>query len=222
MDTRHPFDIISLGAHNENLSLRLERPCDPELLALLEQGMARSWCGTSGVSRVLEFTVRETFDQMNCLGHVSETGVELATSGIAWHAVREQLEAPTRLGYQDLQRSRIKAFIESRLDDPDLSLHAIAQGCGLSLRSVHRAFTVDPASSASNHIWMRRLGHCAADLRDCRQEHRPITDVCFSWGSNSTSHSGWLFMENLGVTPREHRVAFEGMGDVGNRVAQAA
>ena len=95
-----------------------------------------------------------------------EAGLERAIAGMAWHAVREQVEAPARPGHDDLQRARIKTFIESRLDDPELSVDAIAQACAISLRSVHRAFESEAGGSVSNYVWMRRLSHCAAELRE--------------------------------------------------------
>jgi AraC-like DNA-binding protein len=207
VDTSYPFHISSPGVHNENLSLRLERPSDPELLALLARGTARRWSGTTGASRILTATVRETFNQMHCLRQPGVTGLERAITGMVWDAVRERLEAPSRLGHQDLQRARIKAFIDSRLDDPELSVNAIYEACGISVRSIHRAFGADSAGSVSNYIWMRRLSRCAAELRVPQQGQRPITEICFSWGFNSSSHFSRLFKEQFGVTPRDYKLA---------------
>jgi len=128
---------------------------------------------------------------------------------MAWDAVREQLEAPPPLVHQDLQRARLKGYIEAQLADPDLSVDAIAQACGMSVRSVHRAFAADPAGSVSEHIWVRRLSQCAATLRDPEQMDRSITDICFSCGFNSTSHFSHLFKDQFGVAPRDYRAAIQ-------------
>ena len=146
---------------------------------------------------------------------VSET-TERRTISIARDAAREQIPARSHSGHQARQRARLQSFIELRLDDPDLSVDRIARGCNMSLRSVHRAFATDPAGSASKYVWMRRVDRCAADLRDRRQAHRPITDICFSWGFNSTSHFSRLFKERLGVTPRDYRVVFKRSGEAKN------
>ena len=124
---------------------------------------------------------------------------------MAWDALREQLEAPSFLVRQDMQRARLKGYIESRLADPELSVDSIAHACGMSVRSVHRAFAADPAGSLSKYIWMRRLSYCAAILRDPKQAHRSITDICYSWGFNSTSHFSRLFKDRFGVPPRRYR-----------------
>ena len=207
VDIGYLFRISSVGARNENLSLRLDRPSDPELLNLVQQGAARRWPGTAGASRILQGTVREAFSQISCLHHVSETGLRRAVVEMVWAALRQQFEAPPRLVHQDLQRARIKKSIKSRLEDPELSLESIAEVCGMSVRSLHRAFASDLAGSASKYIWIRRLDRCAADLRDPRQAHRGITDICFSWGFNSTSHFSRLFKEQFGVPPHEYRLA---------------
>ena len=209
VDTSHPFQISSRGTQNENLSLRLERPSNPELLTIISQGAAIRCQGTNGSSRILQAMVREIFSQISCLSRVGETGLQRALAEMVWTALRDQFEAPAHLAHQDLQRARVKRFIDSRLDDPDLSLESIAQCCGMSLRSLHRAFAADPAGSVSKHLWVRRLDRCAADLRDPTQVHRQVTDICFSWGFNSTSHFSRLFKEQFGVSPRDYRIAFQ-------------
>ena len=141
---------------------------------------------------------------------VSETGLERATL-MPRDAPRNQLAAPGPVGRQERQRARLQSFIDSRLYDPDLSVDCIARACNMSVRSVHRAFAFDEPGSVSKYIRMRRVCHCAADLRDPRQANRSITDICFSWGFNSTSHFSRLFKEQLGVTPRDYREAFERM-----------
>ena len=208
VDTSHPFQISS-GTQNENLSLRLERPSNPELSTIISQGAAIRCQGTNGSSRILQAMVREIFSQISCLSRVGETGLQRALAEMVWTALRDQFEAPAHLAHQDLQRARVKRFIDSRLDDPDLSLESIAQCCGMSLRSLHRAFAADPAGSVSKHLWVRRLDRCAADLRDPTQVHRQVTDICFSWGFNSTSHFSRLFKEQFGVSPRDYRIAFQ-------------
>jgi len=221
VDTGSSFHISSSSPHNENLSLRLQRPSDPEVLALFAPGTGHRWRGTTGASRILEATVRETFDQMDCLHHFGDAGLERAIAGMAWHALREQIAAPPRLRHDELQRARVKTFIESRLDDPELSVDTIAQACGISVRSVHRAFEAEPGGSVSNYVWIRRLSRCAAELRNRGQAQRPITEVCFTWGFNSTSHFSRLFKERFGVTPREYRQASERFGEIAPRVSDS-
>jgi AraC-like DNA-binding protein len=205
-DTKHPLQERFFGTLNSQFVLRMERPCDSELLALLESGAAHRWDGTIGVARILRATLEQTFDEINSLRLVSETGLQRALTEMTWSAVREQLQDPPCFAQEERQRARIKSYIESQLADAELTVETIARACAMSVRSVHRAFSDASAGSVSKHIWLRRLSRCAATLRDPRQAHRPITDICLSWGFNSTSHFSRLFKERFGLTPREYRV----------------
>jgi AraC-like DNA-binding protein len=209
LDVSGPMHISSSDAGNENLTLRLERPSDPEFSGLIARSAAHRWRGVTGVSRILHATLTEAFGQMSSLRNAGEAGLGRLVPELVWTAVRERLEAPQPLLHQDLQRARLKTLIESQLADPELAVDAIAAAARISVRSIHRAFADDPAGSVSNYIWRRRLTRCAADLRDHRQASRPITDICMSWGFNSTSHFSRLFREHFGLSPREYRLASE-------------
>jgi AraC family transcriptional regulator, positive regulator of tynA and feaB len=219
LDTLHPFDSSSLGTPGEYQILGLERPSDPELLTLLEQGMARRFDSKSGLSRVLQFTLAETFNQMHCLKHQSKKSLQAAISAMTWDALREQLEGAPLIGRQHVRCARLKSYIESSLTNPELSLEGIAQACNTSVRSIHRAFAADPAGSVWKYIWQRRLSHCAAELRDPRHANRSITDICFFWGFNSSSHFSRLFSDQFGVPPSEYRSAVSYPGSPPSRHA---
>jgi AraC family transcriptional regulator, positive regulator of tynA and feaB len=210
-DTRQPLRIDALDRRNENLSVRLEPPSDAETLRLLSNVAARRWSAATGTSRILRATVAETFDQLNCLSHLGN-GLERAITSLVWQAVREQLDAPVSAAHQNLQISWVKRFIDSRLQDPHLSVDAIAEACRISVRSLYRAFSNDSAGSVSKYLWTRRLDHCAAALRDPRQQHRPVTEICFAWGFNSSSHFSRIFKSRFGCTPSEYRVYFKTSG----------
>jgi transcriptional regulator GlxA family with amidase domain len=77
----------------------------------------------------------------------------------------------------------------------------------MSLRGVHRAFEADPAGSVSKYIWTRRLSKCAAALRDPAHAQRSISDICFAWGFNSTSHFSRVFKDQYGVPPLRYRLS---------------
>ena len=202
-----PFEMRKMP--DEYLALTLERPSDPERLGLLEQGAARCCNAKTEMSRTLLATLTEGFNQLNRLGPSSRKKLECALTEMVWDAVREQLEAQPAGVHRDVLCARIKSYVERNVADPELSVDAIAQALGMSTRSVHRAFEADPAGSILNYVWMRRLSHCAASLRDPTQADRSITDISFSFGFKSTSHFSRLFKEHAGVPPREYRTAFE-------------
>lgn len=199
-------DAWSLEEHNEYLVLTLELPSDPEWLDLLERGAGRRFGSKVGLSRILLVTLTECFNQVNQLGASGRRRSQFALTQLTWGAVGEQLEAPLTGLYRHVLCARVKSYIEQHLADLELSVDSIAQGCGMSVRSIHRAFQSESADSVSHYLWMRRLNRCAASLRDPEQVHRSITDICFAWGFNSTSHFSRLFKEQFGVPPREYRM----------------
>jgi AraC-like DNA-binding protein len=192
---------------NENLAVRLVCPSNPEILDLLTRGAARRLSTCMGTARILRAIVMETFDQLNSVSPQSDRGLVSAVTALVWQALREQLETTSGSVQPDLQTAWAKRYIESRLSDPHLSVPEIARGCGMSVRSLHRAFADDSAGSVSRYVWTRRLDHCAAALRDSGQGHRLVTDICFEWGFNSSSHFSRAFKERFGMTPSAYRAS---------------
>lgn len=105
---------------------------------------------------------------------------------------------------QALPDSRIRAFIDARLADPDLSPALIATGCGISLRRLHRAFG-DTQWSVCAWIRHRRLEQCRRDLLDPLQNRLSITQIAFRWGFNDAAHFSRSFREAYRQSPRDLR-----------------
>lgn len=201
LDTSDPFEWKSF-AGSEQIIMSIQRPADEDLGDLMARGIAQRCDGKTGAGRILHAMVGEGFSQMHRLAAYSAMGIANAITATMWNALREQLELPAASQARDIQCARIKAWIEARLSDADLSVDAIAQGCGMSPRSVHRAFCTDPAGTVSNFIWQRRVARCAADLRSPAGAKRSITDVALSWGFSNASHFSRVFRANLGTSPR--------------------
>lgn len=105
-----------------------------------------------------------------------------------------------------LPNSRIRAFIEAHLGDPDLAPAHIAAACGITTRQLHRLFEVTQWSSRS---WIRqqRLQRCQADLQDPAMSHLSITQIAFRWGFNDAAHFSRVFRETFDVSPTDLRKA---------------
>lgn len=112
-----------------------------------------------------------------------------------WAAVRAERSLPD---------GRIRAFIDARLADPDLSPALIAAGCGISLRRLHRAFA-DTQWSVCGWIRHRRLEQCRRDLLDPLQSRLSITQIAFRWGFNDAAHFSRSFREVYRQSPRDLR-----------------
>lgn len=207
-DTLVPVETWAITGAVEFLSVTLSRPTDPELQRLLVAGRATRLDGKIGVSRVLQRTLTEIFGQLGRIPPASGEALRMAVTMMAWEAVREQVAAPPSAStYRDVLMSRAKTYIETHLADPGLAVAAIADSCGISARSIHRAFARDPAGSVSRYIRGRRLSRCADALRDGGEASQRITEICLSWGFNSSSHFSRLFKEQFGVSPRLYRAS---------------
>ena len=150
--------------------------------------------------------VNESFGEMRRLPVFSGRKLGAAITTMAWDALREQIETPPVIGHRDELLMRVKAYIEAKLADPELSIEQIAHACSISVRGLHRHFAEDPAGSVSRYLWQRRLIRCAEALRDPSQAHRSIIDVCLSYGFSSSSHFSRLFKDQFGVPPVRYRV----------------
>jgi AraC-like DNA-binding protein len=98
----------------------------------------------------------------------------------------------------------VKSYIDSRLDDPDLSPANIAKANGISLRYLHYLFK-SSGTSVSEWVREQRLIKCHQKLVSEKYEDDSITNIAFSMGFNSSSHFSRLFKEKFGMAPRNLR-----------------
>jgi len=205
LDTLLPLDYWTDTESSELLALTLPRPSTPEQQALLERGVARRLAGNVGTARVLQKTLTAIFDQIDSIAPFSAPGLLHALTTMTWDALREQAAAPSPALEGDTRLTLLKAHIDARIAAPSLSVESIAKGCGLSVRSVHRAFARDPAGSVSRYIWNQRVRRCADALRDAGQHPPCIAQICRAWGFTSASHFSRVFREHFGMSPRAYR-----------------
>jgi AraC-like DNA-binding protein len=98
----------------------------------------------------------------------------------------------------------LKSYIESRLDDPDLSPEVIAKDNRISVRYLHYLFK-STGISVSEWVRGQRLEKCHRKLTSTRFDGNSITDIAFSLGFNSSSHFTRLFKQKFGMPPRSAR-----------------
>jgi AraC-like DNA-binding protein len=110
---------------------------------------------------------------------------------------------------QSVQRARlrsVKAYIESNLGDPNLSLTTIARQNGISLRYLHQLFRLTDMS-ISEWLRLRRLQRCHELLASPRHANQSITAIAYSMGFSSSSHFSNLFRAQFKVRPSDVRGA---------------
>ena len=99
---------------------------------------------------------------------------------------------------------QIKAFIDGRLDDPELTTATIAAAHYISPRYLQKLFEAD-GSTVTDWIRRRRLDHCKRELLDPRNAAESISKIAARWGLLDSSHFSRLFRATYGMSPREFR-----------------
>ncbi|MFH8257721.1 AraC-like ligand-binding domain-containing protein [Streptomyces roseolus] len=100
--------------------------------------------------------------------------------------------------------TRVRAFIEANLADPDLRPASIAAYHHISLRTLHALFRQEPTTVAAT-IRHRRLERCRADLADPRMRDRPIAVLAARWGFLIPAEFSRAFRAVYGMSPSEWR-----------------
>ena len=100
--------------------------------------------------------------------------------------------------------TRVKAFVEQHLDDPQLDAARIAAELRLSPRYLNKLFEAEQ-TSLMRHVWRRRLERCRADLLDAAHAGARVGDIALRWGFNDLSHFSRAFRERFGHSPRDLR-----------------
>lgn len=131
-------------------------------------------------------------------------------------AVSEQLGCESRVSPETHRAAlilRIKAFIDARLEDPELSSSGIADAHNISPRYLQKLFE-NEGITVTDWIRGRRLEHCRNDLVDPRLAGTSIATIAARWGLIDSSYFSRLFRSAYGEAPREFR-ANAALGAVG-------
>lgn len=99
---------------------------------------------------------------------------------------------------------RIHEAIHNNLADPDLDCARIASEVGLSVRQIHTIFS-NTGTTLMRHIWKKRLGRIAADLKKQELAGKPVSLIAFEWGFNEAAHFSRQFKAHYGMAPAKYR-----------------
>ena len=129
---------------------------------------------------------------------LSEAAVALLTSALN----QKPFDSPCSL--REIQLERVKTYVTKNLDNPELTLAAIAQANKISLRYLHWLFE-STNNTANEYILEERLARCRRDLMNPLMLERTIADIAFSWGFNDPTHFSRRFKGLYGQCPSELR-----------------
>jgi AraC-like DNA-binding protein len=98
--------------------------------------------------------------------------------------------------------SRIRAFIEDHLTDPELSPESIARAHHISVRYLHKLFQ-DDGTTVGQWVRQRRLDSCRQELGRTSNRRTTVAAVAHRWGFTSPSHFSRTFRDAYGMSPSE-------------------
>ena len=192
-----PSETIVLAIPDEILRKRIPQP---EQLSCLHMS------GGKGLGNTASVMLKSLWDQLE-QGIPSEYGQRIADNLLDTIVTAYSLAYGTDISRSAATNSRlikIKRFIESNLDDPELTPRTIAAAFSISTRYLHMLFSHEH-ESVSHYILRRRLEECARQMTDVFWRDKTITEIAFHRGFNNTTHFARVFKEQYGVSPREYR-----------------
>jgi AraC-like DNA-binding protein len=159
--------------------------------------------GDEGLGFVASQFIRAVLDQADCI----QDGAEFRLNNSLLDVLALALTHATG----DWQRSRqtgllhqIQATIEQNLSNPDLSLSALAQRHGITVRYLNKLFAREGISTAK-WIRIRRLERCREQIESNEYAHLGISRIAFANGFNDISNFNRAFKAYFGSTPSSVR-----------------
>jgi AraC-like DNA-binding protein len=164
--------------------------------------------GDRGAAALVSSLARQLVDHLEA--HDATAGARLGTAvldllsvGLAAPLDRgDEVPADTR---QRALLLRVRAFIEQRLGDPELSPGMVAAAHHISERYLYKLFEAEQTGVAT-WIRRRRLERCRRDLLDPALRHVPVSAIAVRWGMPSASHFSRAFRAAYGIPPSEYRL----------------
>jgi AraC-like DNA-binding protein len=161
--------------------------------ALLESVLQTTWQECGDLARPMQHRIQESICRL--VGLAFSPAVTARTSG---HDGSRPASLPEAC-----------AYIESRLQDPRLSVSEVAEWLCLSRRKLEMLFE-ETGIGVAGWISRRRVEECQKMLADPEWRHLSITEVAFTCGFRDLSTFNRRFRAQCGVAPREVRRGRDG------------
>ena len=162
--------------------------------------------GRAGAGSVFFDVVRSILRQPGAIEVESHVGIAHAAIDLFGSTLlalpHNRRPSPSHM--ETFHRTRIKAFVQENLRDPDLDVDMVATRLGLSPRHIHRLFKDEP-QHLMHWVWSERLRHCYADLSRESQRNKTVAQIAYNWGFNDSAHFSRAFRHRYGEAPSEVR-----------------
>ncbi len=129
----------------------------------------------------------------------TQTASQLTTHFVALinKLVDRQWRQASATESSDMLLSVMTAFLDERLDEPQLGPRDLVEAFGCSRATTHRLFT--SVGGVRTYLRNQRLARCFAELALAPQPDRYIYEVAERWGFSSASHFSRAFRNRFGL-----------------------
>ncbi len=206
-DTRRPYELI-FPEELEQIVVAIPRQILDGRLYMRPELTATSINAHSAIGRILGDYIGSVARQAATLTVAEKTELadamlNLLVTALVYIAPHVDA-APSTVRRGHL--TRIKVYIESEIENVELSPLTIASALRITPRYLHRIFQSE-GTTLMRWILNRRLEHAARRLRDPLQARKTVTEIAFELGFNDTSHFSKVFRATFGMPPRDYRFA---------------
>lgn len=162
--------------------------------------------GDVGLGRMISPFMVQLAENLDVLS--GSSGRRLAHNAVDLISTMFDSELNARRGAGSSQHgellSRIRAYIEAHLGDPELCPAGIADAHFVSTRHLHNIFQ-EADTTVASWIRSRRLERCRRDLRDPVLAHRAVGAIATRWGFVDAAHFSRIFRSAFGEPPSSYR-----------------
>jgi AraC family transcriptional activator of tynA and feaB len=196
IEVPHGFDALWVRVPRYRLEGRLTS---------INEVMAERINGKSGVGLLASNLLRTSLQEAaNITAHDANriANALLDLMGMSLDSHLKSYKAP-KSHTKSLLRE-IQDYIDSHIDDEEMSLDTIAAAHSVSVRYLNKIFQREGVSTAK-WIRMRRLERCRADLEDPTKRNLSISQIGFGHGFGNISSFNRAFKARFGVAPKAFR-----------------
>ena len=201
--TSEPYQLQFQGWSNTQV-IKLPLAAVSSLLPGLEDLVARRVPADTAELRVLSallVTVSNLHADLDAGSHIGIAEALRQSVAAALGTLRHDAQDhPSKL--EQFYLSNAKAFINSQLRSPTLTVQDIATHVGICARHLSRLFATH-VMPIHRYVQEARLKGCAAELLRRRGTRGAIHVVAYEWGFSSPSHFSRVFRSVLGISPTE-------------------
>ncbi|MQA35371.1 helix-turn-helix domain-containing protein [Modestobacter roseus] len=202
-DTSRPY-TLAFDEDVESMVLMFPRDLLDLPADLIGQLTAVRMAADAGLARVVSPFLSQLAQHMDQVSGPS--GLRLAHSALDLVStlLGEQLGADREADPHRRLVTRIRAYIEANLGDPDLCPDKVAAAHHISTRHLHNVFSAEGTTVAA-WIRARRLEHCRRDLLDPLQSDRTVAALAARRGFSDPTHFSRAFKEAFDLSPSAYR-----------------